>query len=153
MRNLLVLAFLFAASLSYATEIKLQCNMTSVTRSSYDVEKEQGVATIDILELPKFRSIIIDSGTDSLVNSVSAGGSAIPRRLSTSDFSDANKWDITNINSSTNPNISKRESNIIINRLNGQVISKSTTTFNNGSSIDISASGFCVKLDMTKKKF
>ena len=153
MRNLLVLTLLFVSSFSYATEIKLQCNMTSVTRSSYDVEKAQGVATIDILELPKYRSIIIDSGIDSLVNSVSAGGSVVPRKLSTTDFSDDTKWDITNINSSTNPNISKRESNIIINRLNGQVISKATTTFNNGNFIDVSASGFCVKLDVTKKKF
>lgn len=149
----LTILLLFSFNSAHALELKLQCNMTSVSRSSYGVEKEQGIATVEILELPKFRSIIIDSGTDSLVNSVTSGGAVTSRRIITSDFSDNNKWDISNTNSSTNPNINKRESSIVVNRINGQVISKATTIFNDGNSVDFSASGFCVKLDTTKKKF
>jgi hypothetical protein len=157
MKKLLFIMLMSITTIASALELRLQCSISSVTRFSGNVDREKGRATVEISDFdkPKFRAIIIDTGIDDAINSVSAGPTqdSKPNRISTTDYSDKNKWDISTTINASQPTIAKVEARIMIDRSTGELISSRTTYFKSGAIMEHSASGPCEKINTAQRKF
>ena len=158
MKKILLLILFSTPTAAFCLELRLQCTVTSITRlTSGQVEREKGKVTVEVsdFEVPKFRSIIIDTALSNGINSVTAGQTVNnkPNRISTSDFSDKNKWDISTSERPDDPSIKRIDRRIVIDRSTGELLSTYTGQFASGNYHENSVSGPCEKIDTTKKKF
>jgi hypothetical protein len=157
MKKLLFVTLMSITTVASALELRLQCSISSVTRLSGNVDREKGRATVEITDFdkPQLRAIIIDTGIDNAINSVSAGSMVNNRsnRISTADYSDKNKWDISTTLNGNQPTIAKVEARIMIDRSTGELISSRTIYFKSGVIMEHTASGPCEKINTAQKKF
>lgn len=149
MKKFLALVFLFIPFTAYAQDIKLKCLMQISYSSTFDApenSQENIVLSID-------KSMIHVENSGSRIRGVFRF-SSIPK-LITNDFSDSNKWSVSNQDNSV-PVISAF-TKITIDRNTGTISYQATTQIlksgiNNGST-EVRGHGTCEKIDVSKRKF
>jgi hypothetical protein len=146
-----------STSLAYALDLTLSCKVQStytyhyVLSSEVSVEKNDGIAFVDIQENKKYKSISISSTISELDNLLAV--TRHPNLDSVLDNSDSGKWDIDSVLVSFKEG-ARRESQtkIVVNRNSGEILVQSSSKKDNVIRSETSAFGFCEKIG-SKKKF
>ena len=135
-----------------AFELKLQCNYSAkALHSNGTVETEAGSAIVDITEVGHDLFIMVEhAGMDMSERSVSTAARA---GKSINNFSDKNRWDLTNTQVFSDGRIIKRTQRISVDRNTGGLGVSSVTSFRSGNHIEFNASGNCVKVNNQNRKF
>lgn len=124
-------------------DIKLNCRLTiNKNYISGTTETNTKNVVVGLYQTPKFLSIMPND-----VDLSAVGDGKFPESVSVNNFSDANKWDLTNSRSIEGKAI---RTSIQIDRNTGFMTYYHD--FKNGA-IVIDANGICEKIDTTKKKF
>lgn len=147
-KNLLFMTFSLLASpaVNADFEIKLKCrvSITSLHISSLIENKSSKDVIFDVMETGNYLYILSD---DDDLGSVSTA--TVKTTISIANYSNANRWDISNLNRSIN-NQKTTERRTIIDRNTGNILQR----VDYGPGIMTSHSeGVCVKVDTTKKLF
>jgi len=149
MKKYLATLFLLTSFIAHAEEVKLKCLMRISYSSTFDASEtlQENV----MLSINKNSIIVENSGTR--LSSLYRFSS--PPKLTANDFSDENKWDVSNQNNSVP--VASVMSSITIDRNTGNISYEATTQIlksekNIGSS-KVNGHGSCQKVDTTKHKF
>ena len=146
MKKAIFFLLLIFSHMACSEEVKLSCNMKRVNTDSLGSEKFNEQVIFEIMDTGKYKSIIPNSDEYG-----SVGTDKLGFRTSITDFSDANKWDITAYHDPKNG--SNYTITIRIDRNTGTIFYQNNYTSPKGNIINISASGNCEKVNLTKKKF
>jgi|GEM_PF-2702885 len=142
MKKILIITLLFMASHSLANDIYLTCNVSGGSNSNLGRENFRlGQVSVEITNLSNFFAIVID-GVDDYIASASTGNRA---NYKSTNFSDANKFDIIGTSYPPSGNIKSQATTININRVSGILSVSISTRFHDGNFIDSSYSGTCNK--------
>ena len=148
----------WGASLVYAIDLTLSCRVQSTYRYHYllssevSVEKNDGIAFVDIEENKKYKALSISSTILDLDNLLAV--TRHPSLESVLDKSDSSKWDIeSNLVSFKEGIRSERQTKIVINRNSGEILIQSSSIKDKVTRSETSAFGVCSKIENVKRKF
>jgi hypothetical protein len=150
MKTYLLVVIFFYSQICFGKDTFLSCvvggTVTHSNGTSLNIPNKK--VTVEISEIvSKFISI---NGEDDYILSVSTSNNPPPPTRTVLDFSNENKYDITNMLETPNRNIVRSTSQITINRLTGLISYSASSDFKNGSNLSKSLSGSCEKVSSRK---
>jgi len=150
MKTYLLVVIFFYSQICFGKDIFLSCvvggTATHSNGTSLNIPNKK--VTVEISEI--FNKFISINGEDDYILSVSTSNHPPPPMRTVLDFSNENKYDITNTKETPNGSIVRSISQITINRLTGLIAYSSSSDFKNGSNLSKSLSGSCEKVSSRK---
>ena len=149
MKTFFYLILLSAINISYAQDLKLECNLLIETRYSEGggARQQSTVATVDVAIIDSYKFIKIENHRIiAIVNSIKSENT-----LSFVDNSDAGKWELTKQEFDARKN-ERTNTTIRIDRNAGKIFFNDRFTDSTGYT-NLSGAGDCVKVDLSRRKF
>lgn len=140
---------LFFSNFAWSEEIKLSCNINLIIQHSNGISEQKNIN--DILEISAYKKFISIIPMGDVIGSINT--SKNDNTISVDDFSDANKFDITNYRKVNNSSIAENKTTIRIDRNTGNIFYFMESNFKDGSKLTTTGNGSCEKINLTKKKF
>jgi hypothetical protein len=147
MKKLIFIILLISSPIVWSEEIKLSCDMNLVEKYSTGHTETKSIHEVINIYDSEYTKFISITPLSDQISGVST--KPIQNTISINNFSDTNKWDITNVLKTKSNEITVT---IRIDRNLGKIWYSSS--FNNSKvSIETSGIGDCEKVDFSNKKF